>query len=244
MLFAQRKGGGGNNLWGHPIESPVARPAAGCPFQLTVTLATSKFFQSIIKGITNWIRFVKRKTMSPLVAPPCGLIQPCKILFFSFSSSKSIRLDSTGFFLSFKFRNWLPNEIDLFLLVSRFLTALTEFTLFFSFFTVDCLCMFFFGTHTASCFLGRGLRSIENCLLLLCNGPLIKEVMLCVQNSAAAVPHTSLSPTGPIACTGSALTAAVRRPPGRAASRTAHRFKSTVDDDRVHRRHSAWDLAR
>ena len=102
----------------------------------------------------------------------------------------------------------------------------------------------FFGTHTASCFLGRGLRSIENCLLLLCNGPLIKEVMLCVQNSAAAVPHTSLSPTGPIACTGSALTAAVRRPPGRAASRTAHRFKSTVDDDRVHRRHSAWDLAR
>ena len=86
--------------------------------------------------------------MSPLVAPPCGLIQPCKILFFSFSSSKSIRLDSTGFFLSFKFRNWLPNEIDLFLLVSRFLIALTEFTLFFSFFTADILCMFFRDSHS------------------------------------------------------------------------------------------------
>ena len=128
-----------------------SRPSSRLPVLVgdTVTLATSKFFQPItITGITNWIRFVKRKTMSPLVAPPCGLIQPCKILFFSFSSSKSIRLDSTGFFLSFKFRNWLPNEIDLFLLVSRFLIALTEFTLFFSFFTADILCMFFRDSHS------------------------------------------------------------------------------------------------
>ena len=88
-------------------------------------------------------------------------------------------------------------------------------------------------------------------LLLLYNGPLIKEVMFCVQNSAAAAaPHTSLPPTGPTACVGSALTAAARRPPGSAASRTARRFKSTSspvfidDDDRVNRSHSAWDLAR
>ena len=128
-----------------------SRPSSRLPVLAgdTVTLATSKFFQPItITGITNWIRFVKRKTMSPLVAPPCEPIQPCKsFLFISLKKEsddeaaqifiiiQSIRLDSTGFSFNLNFfRNWRPNE-------SRFLPALTVSTLFFFFFTDDCLCI-------------------------------------------------------------------------------------------------------
>ena len=146
-----------------------SRPSSRLPVLAgdTVTLATSKFFQPItITGITNWIRFVKRKTMSPLVAPPCEPIQPCKsFLFISLKKEsddeaaqifiiiQSIRLDSTGFFFNLKFFEIGAQMSH----VSFLLSPCPPYS-----FSFLLMIVYVFVTHTASGFLGGGLRAIES----------------------------------------------------------------------------------